>query len=194
MLRRAPNIIASTRARLALALAGLLLAALVPAAGQQPPQAPEAEKPAAAAPPPPARPLDPGPFTAFGRLIDESITGLATGLNNVRPPIGDATGPTGATTAPVPFPPPLPPAPPLPRLPPPPGVVAGREFCPPAANGAPNCEVASAALCRAKGFKGGRSIDMQTEQRCPAEVWAAGRQPAESECVLESYVTRAICQ
>jgi len=175
-----------TRAQLELALSVLLLATLVPAAGQP---AQRAEPNSAPAEAPPPRMPDPGPFTAFGRLIDESISGLASGFDGARKSVDEAASRAGeaAKSAPVP-------APPLPRLPPPPGVVAGREFCPPAPNGAPDCRIASAALCRAKGFKDGRSIDMQTEQKCPAERWAAGRQPTENECVLESYVTRALCQ
>lgn len=183
---------ARTRAHLALALSALLLAPLAPAAGQQA-QLAEPEAPAPAAPPP--RMPDPGLFTAFGRLIDESISGLAAGFDGARKSVDEAASRASeaakSAQPPVPL---LPPAPPLPRLPLPPGVVAGREFCPPAPNGAPDCRIASAALCRTKGFKDGRSIDMQTEQKCPAEVWAAGRQPAENECVLESYVTRALCQ
>jgi len=179
------------RPQLALALGALLLATLVPTAGQ-PAQLAEPNSAPAEAPPP--RMPDPGPFTAFGRLIDESISGLAAGFDGARKSVDEAASRAGEAARSAPVPPLLPPAPSLPRLPAPPGVVAGREFCPPAPNGAPDCRVASASLCRAKGFNDGRSIDMQTEQKCPAELWAAGRQPTENECVLESYVTRALCQ
>jgi len=182
---RVRDFAAPTPAGLCVLLAGLLLVAAP--AGAQDPQPAEPDKPAATAPA--QRSPDSGPFTAFGRLIDQSITGLASGFKDARESVDEITGRAGevakgATGA----------IPPIPPLPPPPGVVRGREFCPPAGNGAPDCRIASAALCRAKGFKGGRSIDMQTEQVCPAEVWVSGRQPAEGECRLESYVTRALCQ
>jgi hypothetical protein len=175
-----------TQTSFGLALAALLVVAGVPAGAQAPAPAPaEPDRPAAAAPAP--RPADPGPFSAIGRVIDESLTGLTSGLKGARDSVDEVTGRAGeaakgATTEAIR------------RLPPPPGVVAGREFCPLAANGAPDCRVASLALCRAKGFKEGRSIDMQTEQVCPPELWTAGRAPDESECRLESYVTRALCQ
>ncbi|MPZ38923.1 MAG: hypothetical protein GEU95_12825 [Rhizobiales bacterium] len=73
-------------------------------------------------------------------------------------------------------------------------IITGRQLCPPAANGAPDCEQGVEALCRAKGFQNGRSLDVTSSQRCPAKVWMSGRPPVEGECRLETYVTRAVCQ
>ena len=73
-------------------------------------------------------------------------------------------------------------------------VITGRQLCPPASNGAPDCEQGVEALCRTKGFQAGRSIDVTSSQRCPAKAWIAGRPPKEGECRLETYVTRAVCQ
>jgi hypothetical protein len=39
-----------------------------------------------------------------------------------------------------------------------------------------------------------RSLDTQSAQKCPARVWLSGRLPAENECPLETFVTRAVCQ
>lgn len=73
-------------------------------------------------------------------------------------------------------------------------VVAGRERCPTAQNGAPDCTSAIAALCRTKGFAGGRSLDIEATRKCPADMLLSGRLPAPSECPSESHVTRALCQ
>lgn len=74
-------------------------------------------------------------------------------------------------------------------------VITGRQLCPPASNGAPDCQQGVEALCRAKGFQGGgRSIDVTSAQRCPAKVYLENRAPKQGECRLETYVTRAVCQ
>jgi len=73
-------------------------------------------------------------------------------------------------------------------------VVDGRERCAPAANGAPDCRRAAENICRANGFTTGRSLDIQSAQKCPARVWLSGRLPAEGECPAETVVTRAVCQ
>jgi hypothetical protein len=73
-------------------------------------------------------------------------------------------------------------------------VITGRQLCPPAANGAPDCEQGVVALCRTKGLQAGRSLDVTSSQRCPAKVWMSGRPPKDGECRLETYVTRAVCQ
>ena len=73
-------------------------------------------------------------------------------------------------------------------------VVAGFQRCAIAGNGAPDCGVASVALCRSKGFSTGSSIDITSSRKCPSSVWAQGREPAPGECQDESFVSRAMCQ
>jgi hypothetical protein len=73
-------------------------------------------------------------------------------------------------------------------------VITGRQLCPPAANGAPDCQPGVDALCRGKGFQTGRSLDVTSGQRCPARVYIENRPPKEGECRMETYVTRAVCQ
>jgi hypothetical protein len=73
-------------------------------------------------------------------------------------------------------------------------LVNGRERCPPAANGAPDCAPAVVALCRGKGYTAGRSVDIKATQKCPAWVWWSGRSPAEGQCASETYVLKAMCQ
>jgi len=70
----------------------------------------------------------------------------------------------------------------------------GRERCAPADNGAPDCQAAAATLCRGKGFQTGKSLDTQSEQKCPAKVFLEGRTPNNTECPTTIFVTRAMCQ
>ncbi|HEY0223353.1 MAG TPA: hypothetical protein VGC38_02445 [Pseudolabrys sp.] len=73
-----------------------------------------------------------------------------------------------------------------------PGVrmVTGHEKCRNAPNGAPDCQAAADAVCKAKGFETGKSMDMTTAQVCPASVLLSGR----GECKDETFVSRALCQ
>ena len=73
-------------------------------------------------------------------------------------------------------------------------IITGRQICPSAANGAPDCQQGVEALCRTRGFQSGRTLDVSSYQRCPAKVWISGQAPKEGECKLETYVTRAVCQ
>jgi hypothetical protein len=73
-------------------------------------------------------------------------------------------------------------------------MVNGHERCPLAANEAPDCRAAAYAICRRHGFAVGASVDVQTAQKCPAQLWLSGRAPQPGECETESFVTRAMCQ
>jgi hypothetical protein len=72
-------------------------------------------------------------------------------------------------------------------------VVRGHEKCKIAPNGAPDCIAAALAMCTAKGFKGGTSLDMTTAEVCPAQVYLSGRNSG-PECKMETFVSRALCQ
>ena len=73
-------------------------------------------------------------------------------------------------------------------------VVTARERCAPARNGSADCQAAVDKFCRAKGFQVGKSLDTQSELKCPAKVLLEGRSPNEAECRTEIFVTRAVCQ
>jgi hypothetical protein len=73
-------------------------------------------------------------------------------------------------------------------------VVAGRERCTVAPNGAPNCRVAAEALCRSKGFASGSSIDFETAEVCPSSANLARWRGEPATCRIENYVIRALCQ
>jgi hypothetical protein len=73
-------------------------------------------------------------------------------------------------------------------------IVTVRERCAAAQNGAPDCQAAAAAACRGKGFQAGKTVDTQSEHKCPAQVLLKGRAPNDAECSTEIFVTRAVCQ
>jgi hypothetical protein len=73
-------------------------------------------------------------------------------------------------------------------------IVTVRERCAAAQNGAPDCQAAAAAACRGKGFQAGKTVDTQSEHKCPAQVLLKGRAPNAAECSTEIFVTRAVCQ
>lgn len=72
-------------------------------------------------------------------------------------------------------------------------VVSGHEKCRTAANGAPDCLAAANAVCKTRGFAGGKSLDMTTAEVCPPQVWMSGRTSG-AGCRTETFVSRAICQ
>jgi hypothetical protein len=73
-------------------------------------------------------------------------------------------------------------------------VISGRERCALAPNGAPDCVVAAGALCRAKGYDGGTSVDFETVEKCPPSYRVSNRNSPESVCTMEHFVTRALCR
>lgn len=73
-------------------------------------------------------------------------------------------------------------------------LVEMRERCDKAPNGAPDCAAAAATGCRAKGFTGGKSLDVTTAENCPAPTVLSRQKPNEGECPVETVVTRAVCQ
>jgi hypothetical protein len=151
-----------------------------PPAQVEPPAAnvPAANVPAANAPPPSSRP---GFIDALGRFLGDSKEALESQVRGTQEALGtigstarDAAGNVIAI----------------------PGtrVITGRQLCPAASNGAPDCQQGADALCRAKGFQGGRNLDVTSAQRCPARVYLENRPPKDGECRTETFVTRAVCQ
>jgi hypothetical protein len=133
--------------------------------------APQQSEPA---PPDPAPPKEnPGLINEIGKLLEKPASLLPT-LKSPKETIDDAAGA-------------------LSRLATSPGV-KGRAACPVAANGAPDCKAAADKLCQSKGFKEGKSLDVDTARNCSAKALLSGRKPDESECRTETYVTRAVCQ
>jgi hypothetical protein len=181
----------------------VLLAFVTLAVAQEPtPQqynAPEPAAPADVAPtatPPASLPTPPEVIGAIGRLLNQSINNVGAAANAGVKGAGETLGATssaagdlargvtsGVTDA----------AGTVARLPLS-NVVAGFQRCAIAGNGAPDCGIASVALCRSKGFATGSSLDITSSRKCPSSVWAQGREPLPGECQDESFVSRAMCQ
>lgn len=160
----------------------------------QEPAAPAGAAPAAA--PSASLPTPPEVIGALGRLLNQSISNVGAAANAGVKGAGETIGATssaagdlargvtsGVTDA----------AGTVARLPLS-NVVAGFQRCAIAGNGAPDCGVASVALCRSKGFSTGSSIDITSSRKCPASVWSQGREPMPGECQDEFFVSRAMCQ
>jgi hypothetical protein len=73
-------------------------------------------------------------------------------------------------------------------------VARGRVRCAVAPNGAPDCAEAANALCRSKGYGPGKSVDINTADKCPTWVWLSGRPAPEGTCTTETFVLQATCQ
>ena len=73
-------------------------------------------------------------------------------------------------------------------------VIEIRERCPPAPNGAPDCQAAAANACRGKGFGTGQPLDVVSAEKCPLAALQSAQRPANVECPVETVVSRALCQ
>ena len=155
---------------------GAQLAPSGPAANPQP-TAP------AAPPAPEKRQTSPGLVDQFNRLLKNSAEGLSSTfqwtMKGSQQTLEDLNARTKSATEG------------LTKLQ---AVVDGRMMCPISGNGAPDCEAASLKLCRSKGYKDGKSLDIETAEKCSARVYISGRTGKPGECRTENYVTRAMCQ
>lgn len=151
-----------------------------PAPGQTAPAFPTA--PVQAAPQVNSHPRsNPGLVEELGKLLRNSASTLSSTLKGSREAIQDLNSRALDATED------------LPRLGPQ-TVVRGRTVCPLAANGAPDCKTASDQLCKAKGYKEGKSVDIESAEKCSAKVYLSGRTGAPGECRMENFVTSAVCQ
>ncbi len=70
-------------------------------------------------------------------------------------------------------------------------IVEAKRTCEPAPNGSPDCQAAAEAICRDKGFAGGKSADIQTSRKCSARALLTRD---EGGCRIETMVVKAACQ
>jgi hypothetical protein len=136
-------------------------------------------------------PEQPGFFAAIGRWFDQTAGTINASVRNVRERfqnLGHEAGVAARTTVDTA----RDAADAVGRLP---GarVVTGHAKCQIAPNGAPDCIAAAYAICQAKGFKSGKSVDMTTAEVCPAQVYLSGRNSG-PDCHTETFVSRALCQ
>jgi hypothetical protein len=54
--------------------------------------------------------------------------------------------------------------------------------------------MAAELICKRHGFGSGSSIDFQTAEKCPPIALNRPNGEPPPPCVMESYVTRALCQ
>jgi hypothetical protein len=175
-----------------LAIGALMLAPPLPAfsqslapSGQAPdstlsPAAPVAPAAPAVTPPAPARPAhNPGFLEELGKVLKDSASHLSSSWKGSQKTLEDLNAKTKDATES------------LTRVQ---SIITGRTACPMTANGAPDCVVAAEQLCKGKGFKTGKSLDIETAEKCSAKVYLYGRTGAPGECRTENFVTRAICQ
>ena len=73
-------------------------------------------------------------------------------------------------------------------------MVSGRALCPVSGNGAPDCKAAADELCQDKGYKEGKSLTMDSAEKCSAKVLIPGRTRKPDDCRTDNYVTAALCQ
>jgi cytoskeletal protein RodZ len=162
---------------------------------QQAPQqnlAPSTTPPSTPVPAAPSEPSNPGLIEELGKVLTNSASGLkdaASGLTSKLPSAQGTLDGLNATTkdatdslSKI--------TPSLPSLPSAQSVASGRVICPDAANGAPDCKVASDRLCKEKGYKEGRSVDIETAKKCSVQAYLNGG----GACRTENFVTRAVCQ
>jgi hypothetical protein len=189
----------SFRFRFASASIGALLVAAPELALAEQTNLPPSDPPAVIAAPPEAAPPDPQggtrvlptpreTFGAIGKFIDQSISSVGAGVKGAGETIGATTSAAGDLAKGV-----TDAAGTVARLPAT-NVVTGHELCAVAPNGAPDCTVASLALCKSKGFARGQSVDITSAFKCPPQMYREGRAPNPQECRDESFVSRAICQ
>jgi hypothetical protein len=175
---------------LAMATFVVLLHATTTAWSQQPqPQSPAApsgqvsqpadEPPVASAPEQPVR-SNPGLVEEIGKLLKGTTSSLTPSLPSPQQTIDGLNSTTRKATDS------------LTRIAPLSGqtVVVGRTMCIVASNGAPDCKSASDQLCKEKGYKEGRSLDIEAAQKCSAKAYFSGG----GACRTENFVTRAVCQ
>jgi hypothetical protein len=72
-------------------------------------------------------------------------------------------------------------------------VVSGYEKCQIAANGAADCAAAAEIICKARGLKASKSLDMTRSETCPAKVYLSGHSSG-PDCKTETFVSRVLCQ
>ena len=147
---------------------------------ESPPQAtPQPAGPAP--PPPPASEEPPGLINEMGKLFEKSLSILP----KIKSP-GETIDDLNARTKDA--------GESLSNLARPSTMVTGRSVCPVAANGAPDCKLAADKLCQSKGYKDGKSLNMDSAETCSPKVFIPGRTRKPDDCRTDNFVTRAMCQ
>ena len=132
-----------------------------------PPQPPQSE------PTPPAREDNPGLINELGKLWDR--------LPKIKSPSETLEDIKGASDS-------------LTSMAKPSTMVSGRMACAVAANGAPDCKTGADRLCQSKGYKEGKSLDVDAAEKCSPKAYIPGRKREPGDCKTENFVIKALCQ
>jgi hypothetical protein len=191
MMARSGNLVARTRTPVAAACAALSMIMIAASAawsqGTSAPPALGVREPAPQATPQPAEPAppageeSPGLIHEMGKLFDKSLSILPK-LKSPGETIDDLNArakDAGES---------------LSNLAKPSTMVSGRVACPASTNGAPDCKLAADKLCQSKGYKEGKSLNMDSAERCSPKVFIPGRARKPDDCRTDNFVTRAACQ
>ena len=134
-----------------------------------PPPPPQQGEPAA----PPAREENPGLINELGKLWDT--------LPKIKSPSETLEDIRGASES-------------LTNLAKPSTMVTGRMACAVSPNGAPDCKAGADSLCKSKGYKEGKSLDVDAAEKCSPKAYIPGRKRQPGDCKTENYVIKALCQ
>ena len=139
--------------------------------------------PPAVSPPPAPERSNPGLIEEFGKLLKDSASSLSSTIPTLPTPSQTLEGLSSSTKDATDG---------LKRITPLSSqtMVTGRTLCPAAANGAPDCKRGADQLCKEKGYAEGRSVDIESTQKCSAKAYFSGN----GACRTENFVTRAVCQ
>jgi hypothetical protein len=153
-----------------------------PSLGVQPPsqQSVPAPAPPQQQPQPPAPPASeesPGLINELGKLWDKSISVLP----KIKSPSETLDDIKGAGES-------------LSNMARPSTMVSGRTACVVAANGAPDCKLGADRLCQSKGYKEGKSLDVDAAEKCSPKAYIPGRKREPGDCKTENFVIKALCQ
>lgn len=171
-----------------------------PASAQSsPPPSPPTDQPP---PPVPPRSDNPGLVDEIQKLLKTPSSLLPS--KSLLPSFGsdskDAPAPPANPPPPPPASPPQaaspapPPSPPAPSSPMVPEVVSGHQVCPVVQGSGADCQAAADILCRSKGYRLGKSLGVDSTEKCSAKVLIPGRPRQPGDCRTENFVTRAWCQ
>jgi hypothetical protein len=139
-----------------------------PSQQSAPSATPPQQQPEPAAPP--AREENPGLINELGKLWDKSISALPR-LKSPSETFDDLSNMAKPST-----------------------MVSGRMACVASANGAPDCKLGAERLCQSKGYKEGKSLDVDAAEKCAPKAYIPGRQRQPGDCKTENYVIKALCQ
>lgn len=140
---------------------------------QSVPAAPPPQQQQPADPAPPAREENPGLINEIGKLWDK--------LPKIKSPSETLEDLKGAGEG-------------LTNLARPAIMVTGRMACVASANGGSDCKAGAERLCQSNGYKDGKSLDIDSVEKCSPKVFIPGRKRQPGDCKTENFVTRALCQ